>query len=59
MKSGTIGLCVVSTVVAIAVPLTTSVASLEQDPLMMCFALALCMAFNGGIALIVRGVRRR
>jgi hypothetical protein len=26
---------------------------------MMCFALALCMAFNGGIALIVRGVRRR
>jgi hypothetical protein len=55
MKSATIGLFVVSTVVAIAVPLATSVDSLEQDPLMMCFALALYMAFNGGIGLIVRG----
>jgi len=59
MKSATIGLCLVSTVVAIAVSITTSVDSLEQDPVMMCLALALCMAFNGGIALIVRGVRRR
>jgi hypothetical protein len=47
-------------VVAIVAPLTTTaVQSLEEDPLMMCFALALCAAFNGGIALIVRGVRRR
>ncbi|CAD6266112.1 unnamed protein product [Miscanthus lutarioriparius] len=55
MNSATLGLCVV----AIAVPLTTSVDSLEQDPLMMCFALALCVAFHRGIALIVRGLSCR
>ncbi|XP_066326023.1 uncharacterized protein [Miscanthus floridulus] len=61
MNSTTIALCVASTVIAIAASLTKSVdsLSLERDPCTMCFALALCVAFHGGIALIVRGVRRR
>ena len=60
MNSAVIGLCVASMVVAFAVPLTTAVdsLSLERDPLMMCFVLALCVAFHSGTALIVRGVRR-
>lgn len=59
MNSATVGLCVASMLVSIVASLTTTaVQSLEQDPLMRCFALALCVALHGAVALIVRGVRR-
>ncbi|XP_066352404.1 uncharacterized protein [Miscanthus floridulus] len=58
MNSSTAGLCVASAVIAITVSLTAVADPLEQDPCLVVvgFALALCMVFHGGMALVFRGV---
>jgi len=56
MNSSTAGLCVASAVIAITVSFTAAADPLEQDPCLLGFALALCMVFHGGMALVFRGV---